>query len=396
MPQIKSLKNNLIYLFISEFILNFNVLVPFLTLFFVSRGLNPQYILITWIVYSASSIVFEVPTGLVADYFGAKISILIGSFLNVAVGIGFYFASGPLHFYLISIIMGLMATFFSGAMDALIYETLKLQNRETESAKVFGWIYSAAEIAAVAATLVGFFLGVKGTDQDFKLLIVISIIAAVFQIFFILPIICPSKINKYRVNPLNNLKSGFKTIFQQPPLIFIFINTVLVFIGAIAVKEFQQLVLTDAGLVIKYLGLFYGVLGLLRFLFSNLSGKISNLLSSPIYMFVTGFIVLIAILLVIIFKSNLYLLLILIPIISVFSFIREPVYSSLANEYIPTENRATTHSLLSIIDSLLDVVVVSIICVTLADHYIYIYIGAAVLVLLGIVFPIIPKKSKQE
>ena len=52
------------------------------TLYYVvEAGLNPLQLVLIGTIMELAVLFFEIPTGLVADYFGRKVSVLIGTFL---------------------------------------------------------------------------------------------------------------------------------------------------------------------------------------------------------------------------------------------------------------------------------------------------------------------------
>ena len=95
------------------------------TLYFVQRvGLNPLQLVLIGTCLEASVFIFEIPTGLVADLYSRKLSIIIGLAL---IGLGFV-VQGTLPYFaailLAQVLWGIGYTFTSGADSAWIADEL--------------------------------------------------------------------------------------------------------------------------------------------------------------------------------------------------------------------------------------------------------------------------------
>ena len=70
-------------------------------------------------------VLFEVPTGMIADLYGRKASLLIGNLFSLFYGL-FMLISGTFSMFTLAFLsMGLMITFHSGAEQAFAYDTLE-------------------------------------------------------------------------------------------------------------------------------------------------------------------------------------------------------------------------------------------------------------------------------
>ena len=99
------------------------------TLFKLGAGLDIFHVMLTNAAFTAGSVVFEIPTGVVADTVGRRVSLLlclatlfITTLLYVATawqGWGFWAFAG------VSVFLGLGYTFYTGAVDAWMVDALK-------------------------------------------------------------------------------------------------------------------------------------------------------------------------------------------------------------------------------------------------------------------------------
>jgi MFS family permease len=119
--------------------LAFGMIVPIWVIYLQrQRGLSFAQITLIDAVYWLTQTLAEVPTGVVADTYGRKISLLCGGALvGIAMAMWTQVATLPLLF-LTYVIWGVGQTFFSGAEDALLYESMKATGQVEGYAKVTG------------------------------------------------------------------------------------------------------------------------------------------------------------------------------------------------------------------------------------------------------------------
>jgi MFS family permease len=125
------------------------------TLFLLDAGLSIFEVFVANAAFTASMALFEVPTGVVADTRGRRISFLLSEAV-LAVGTLAYVGvaaidGGLLLFCLAGVILGLGFTFYSGAVEAWLVDALRATGYQKELDRVF----ARAGVVAGAATLVG-------------------------------------------------------------------------------------------------------------------------------------------------------------------------------------------------------------------------------------------------
>jgi len=106
-------------------------------------------------IFSVAMMLLEVPTGVVADRWGRKVSLLLGSlFLALA-----FFAFGIFRAFWVlavaEVVCAVGMTFVSGADKAFLYEFLAAESREGEASRIFG----KYEAAGTAGRFLAFPLG---------------------------------------------------------------------------------------------------------------------------------------------------------------------------------------------------------------------------------------------
>jgi MFS family permease len=112
--------------------------IAIMVLFYQQRGLSFSQIMILQSFYYFAKVFSEVPTGALADRFGRKKSLVIGSFCHSSAYLLIFFSHSFILFNLGEIMAGISMSFAYGADSALAYDTLKSLGREKEYQKIEG------------------------------------------------------------------------------------------------------------------------------------------------------------------------------------------------------------------------------------------------------------------
>jgi len=157
------------------------------TLFLLDAGLSFFEVFVANAAFSAGMVVFEVPTGVVADTLGRRVSFLL-SVSVLAITTLLYVAlaqmgAGVVAFSLVSVGMGLGFTFYSGAMEAWLVDALAV----TGYRGVLDHVFARGQQITGAAMLVGTIGGGLLGQVDLALPYVVRavLLAAVFVVAFV-------------------------------------------------------------------------------------------------------------------------------------------------------------------------------------------------------------------
>jgi MFS family permease len=125
------------------------------TLFLLDAGLSFFEVFVANAAFSAGMVVFEIPTGVVADTLGRRISFLLSvtvlgatTLLYVALA---EMGAGVVAFSVVSVFMGLGFTFYSGAMEAWLVDALA----ETGHRGLLDRVFARGQQVTGSAMLVG-------------------------------------------------------------------------------------------------------------------------------------------------------------------------------------------------------------------------------------------------
>jgi MFS family permease len=120
------------------------------TIFLLDAGLNNFEAFSANAFFTAGMVLFEVPTGIVADSWGRRLSYLLGTVtlaVTTALYVLLWYVHGPFWAWAISsVLIGLGFTFFSGATEAWLVDALHATGYEGSLDAVFarGQVYTGA------------------------------------------------------------------------------------------------------------------------------------------------------------------------------------------------------------------------------------------------------------
>lgn len=125
------------------------------TLFLLNAGLDNTQAFLANAFFTIGQVIFEVPTGMIADIKGRRVSYLLGT-VTLALATLLYLGAWQIHASLwlwavASILLGLGFTFFSGATEAWVVDALAFAGHKGELESVF----AKSQIVAGAAMLTG-------------------------------------------------------------------------------------------------------------------------------------------------------------------------------------------------------------------------------------------------
>jgi DHA3 family tetracycline resistance protein-like MFS transporter len=202
-------------------------------LYYLGIGLSLTQIGIIVGAVSLATFLFEIPTGVVADVFGRKISCLIGILIEGIALILVYFNTNFYILVVLFFIVGLAETFISGAEEAWIIDWLKYNKRKDLVEEYFAKSYSFNCAAMVLAGIVGaFFVDKFGLSSIF--LVTGASMFAVLIIYLI-----PKENFRKRKNSFfedlketkNHTKKSFKFIRKDKLILLLFVLGIIVTFG---------------------------------------------------------------------------------------------------------------------------------------------------------------------
>ncbi len=167
-------------------------------------------------------------------------------------------------------------TFFSGAQEAVVYESLKAEGREGEMTSFMGRIGSARYLPMVITFLVGPLLAQDLTIAQFRLLIGLDGLFSLVRFGLASRVINPPSIHVEASHPLAQVGQSLRVIRRSPYLFTLVAHGILIFIASNVFFTYDQPFLTGAGLPVAWLGVVYAGGALLGWYLSNQAGRIAG------------------------------------------------------------------------------------------------------------------------
>jgi len=153
---LKNLPVNILNLYLIKIAKWFNLVMPVVVLFYQDNGMGMQQIFILKSIYSIGIVVMEIPSGYMADVWGHRKILIIGTILGALGFIIYSFSHSFLYFAIAEVVLGIGFSCVSGADSALLYDSLKYDKKEGEYIKYEGIITSIGNFAeAFAGILAG-------------------------------------------------------------------------------------------------------------------------------------------------------------------------------------------------------------------------------------------------
>jgi MFS family permease len=173
------------YLAISGlFTLSASVIWGVNTLFLLDAGLDIFEVFIANAAFTAGMVIFEIPTGVVADTGGRRRSFLLSAATLLIGTLGYVsisaFGGGLMPFVIASIVLGLGFSFYSGAVEAWLVDALKATGFAGQLDEVFARGSMVSGAAMLVGSVGGGLLG--SVDLAWPFIARAGLLAAVFVV----------------------------------------------------------------------------------------------------------------------------------------------------------------------------------------------------------------------
>jgi len=330
------------------------------TIFLLDAGLSNFEAFLANAFYSVGYVIFEIPTGIIADAYGRRLSYLLGT-LTLAISTVLYLymwqIQGPFWGWaLSSILLGLGYTFFSGATEAWLVDALKATNFKGHLEGVF----AKGQIVGGAAMLTGAIGG--GLVAQFSNLGVPYVIRSAvlllnFATAFILMQDLGFKPSRPR-NPFNEVRKIFTRSvdygLKNPPVRYIMLaapfTTGVSFYIFYALQPYLLELYGDKT-AYAVAGLAAAITALAQILGGILASRIRKLFSKRTTALLLGIFLTGIILIFVSLVNNFFVLIIFIFLWCIIYTSLIPMRQAYLNGLIPTEQRATVLSFDSLMGS---------------------------------------------
>ncbi len=169
--------SNINKIIIIRFCRNFHLYIHAYALLLLARGLTLVQISLIESIVIGTIFLTEVPTGVLADRVGRKWSIFAATVLLMSAEFIFIFARSFEWYILVALLTGTGFAFASGAVEALVYDSLPPKNREEAMKRAMGRVNSWGQIAFVIAPIIGGLIIGDASVEKFIPAIALTVVA---------------------------------------------------------------------------------------------------------------------------------------------------------------------------------------------------------------------------
>ena len=221
-----------------------------------------------------TAIILEVPTGALADVLGKRKTLIISFFMSGLCNLGIAYSTNINNLLVSAVLGGIAMSLYSGAFDALVYDSLLQDKKESIFNRVLSRITSQQLIMMAICSVVGGFIYSYNHQLPFLLCGLFSFAACGLSLLFTEPKYDTEKFSFK--NYLKQNSSGFKHLFNKNLLNIVFFLIVVSSFYALSDEMLDSMLGYEFGLNSQMLGILFSIIALIGALFSYLSGKIGK------------------------------------------------------------------------------------------------------------------------
>jgi len=362
--------------------------------FFLDWGnLNYFQIFLIQLWFSFWLFVLEVPTGVIADKIGRKMTLVLSG-LTASLGALLYGLFPNIYLFLLAeLIFAIGMALRSGADKAILYDTL-IEMKKSKEAKHFFSRYALSQnLGFIVALPVGSLIagsGILPYPKTLPLTFLLTAIPLFLSIFVSFTLDEPRR-KTLKENLLIGSINSMKQLAKHSVLRSFALDMSLISATTFFIFWFYQPLLLNANLNIRYLGFVpagYMILGSLLLFRINI---VENIFGIKKLLFLTALIPAIAFA-VLVITRNVWIVLICVYVIAI-GKIREPLFDHFMNIYIKSKDRAGVLSAINMLQRIFIGILYPIVGF-LSD--ISIYYAVAMIGLLTLIFTFVGKVDETH
>ena len=335
-----------IYALVSRMVFFYSIIV----IFFLEFGLSFTAIMILSSVESIASMLFEIPSGMFADFFGRKKTVIIGTIISVA-GVAAYVIHPSFALFVIAeLLLSIGSSCISGTASSLSYSKFKSCGCEEH-------FHDFQSFAASKVILVGAFVSIFSTiffDYNVFLPFVLSCTTLLIAILFLLKVgeEKGEELNQYEGGILKTVAEYFKTsikdVLNNKSLLDLILLNSLFGAAMASVLYVSNAYLRDLGMNFSIMGFYLFLGGLVASFFAKRSKLIYDKLKERIF---AVLLLTLAVIVALLSIQNLIIVAVLFILTRSINGIISPIFSTNMNRVTSDNNRATVLSMASFVQS---------------------------------------------
>lgn len=279
----KGLKGNIPKEYIFTIFFNLDLTRGLWMIYLASRGFSLIHLGILESIFHTTSFLMEIPTGAVADIWGRKTSRIIGRVFYL-ISLMLLFLSTNFLFQLIGfIICSIGYNLESGAGEALLYDSLDTETKETQYMSIAGKKEFVLQCSCIVSLIIGGYIATRSYNYVFGLSIFVVIMSILTALTFVEPNI--SKSYQKSMNILVMIKeqtlNSFKVILEKKQIAFFIIFSELIFSFTVSLFFYLQNFWVGIGFTEFHIGIIFAIASLLTGLTGLFTHKIEKWIGGP-------------------------------------------------------------------------------------------------------------------
>lgn len=170
-----------------NFFIDFSPSAPIAVLYFSKVAGSFALGMSVYSIIMLAAALFQIPTGILSDLYGRKITIVLGAFSQFLGSV--FFAVGGYYYILLigAALMGLGRAFYSGNNEAILFESLKSEAKEKDYHHFLGKTSSMFQVALASSAFIGGFIANRSFVLVMWVTVIPQFLAFVVSLFFIEP-----------------------------------------------------------------------------------------------------------------------------------------------------------------------------------------------------------------
>jgi MFS family permease len=322
------------------------VMVPF---FMLWGKISFTEIMILQAIFAISMFLLEVPTGVVADRFGRKTSLIFAGVAAVIAPLVYVIHPNFWIFALGEFVWAFGAALTSGADSALIYDSLKEVKEEKRSKKIMARYGSFSLAGIMVAALIGGLVAQLWGPMMPMLLTSVPMVGALAIAFTFKE---PRESKEKKESYWKTLKGGVKYLRGHRELRVLLFDYVIVGTLAFFMIWVYQVILQSYDVPLVWFGVIHAGIVVGEIIVLTNVERIEKLFGGKKKYLTNSAFMIGGLFLVLAFYRNLYVAVVCLFVIGAFGLTRKSIFSSYLNKFIESHNRATVLSVIAMVYSL--------------------------------------------
>lgn len=330
------IKNNIKNYYLYRFFSSFDITSAIWVLYLGYKGMSLTEIGLLEGIFHITGFLSEIPTGALADLFGRRKSMIIGRITSVLSAIIMLFSNSFIGFAIGFVLSAWGYNLNSGSEEALVYDTLKILNREDEYLNINGRLNLIIEVSQGLAVFIGGLLSQINFSISYIVAIIIGVCSLTISLNFI-EVESRDK-NQEKVRVRDHFKTSINIIRDNKKLFNILMFFPVIYTFSAVIYFYGQQFFSDTGYSRVNISIIFLLNGIVSALGSILSDRIYKICKSLGWIFIT---IIISLLIITMGYATKNLSILIFISIGFLTAILQPISSKLINSMVESKQRAT-------------------------------------------------------